>query len=76
VSAVALIGAKRAAVIAADNYCASKSLHLVVPRLTTCTVVGAEVEALKVLSVGVSVAVSTCLPVTAGLHEQVAVLLG
>jgi hypothetical protein len=50
--------------------------YLVVVLLTTCTVVAEDVDALKVLSEGVNVAVSTCLPVTAGLHEQVAEVFG
>ena len=53
-----------------------KSLYLVVPRLTTKSSVAAEVLALKVLSVGVSVAVIFCFPVTAGFQEQVAVYEG
>ena len=47
--------------------------HLTVPLLNTNTSLRTEVLALKVLSVGVSLAVITCLPVTAGLHEQLAV---
>jgi hypothetical protein len=38
--------------------------------------VAAEVEVLKVLSVGVKVAVNTCLPVTGGFHKHVALLFG
>ncbi len=52
------------------------SPYRVVVLFCTKTSVRADVLALKVLSVGVRVAVSTCLPVTAGLHEQVAEVLG
>ena len=52
------------------------SPYRVVVLFCTKTSVRADVLELKVLSVGVRVAVSTCLPVTAGFHEQVAEVLG